>query len=64
MDMKWYGLYRDGELVKVIKWYGEPKQSDFSVGGLIGATYEVKEVAVVEMKQIMAMNLLSELSRV
>lgn len=42
--MKWYALYRDGELISVMKWYGEPTPSQFPCGaGLAGSTYEVIE---------------------
>jgi hypothetical protein len=44
--MKWYGLYRDGELIKIIKWYGVPKQEDFGVPSLMDAKYEIYTLAI------------------
>ena len=42
--MKWFALYRDGELLKVRQWYGTPTVRDFDVGELVGAKYEIDEI--------------------
>lgn len=47
--MKWYGLYRDGELIKVIEWYGVPTMKDYAVAELMDATYKIREVVVTEL---------------
>lgn len=46
--MKWYALYRDGELLGVKQWFGKPTVRDFGIGEMVGAAYTVQEVKEVE----------------
>lgn len=42
--MKWYALYRDGELLGVRQWYGVPTVRDFGIGEMVGAEYKIRLV--------------------
>jgi hypothetical protein len=44
--MKWYALYRDGELLGISQWFGNPGVWDFGVGEMVGARYDIKEIVV------------------
>ena len=41
--MKWYGLYADGHLIAVKKWFGVPGVRDFGVGETPSMSYEIRE---------------------
>ena len=49
-QIKWYGLYIDGELQNIRKWYGRPSVRDFGVGELPSATYEIKVFPIIQVK--------------
>lgn len=41
--MKWWALYREGQLIGVRQWAGKPTIQDFGVGELYQVEYEITE---------------------